>query len=107
MDYHAILRYQCSFCARKTVTGVVSDSTGPIPGANVLVKGTKKSVQTDLDVSMQWKLMLEILLFSYIGTKGVESKVGLRNVINVTMDSSANILEEIVVVAYGLRQKKH
>jgi hypothetical protein len=34
-------------------------------------------------------------LFSYIGTKGVES-VGLRNVINVTMDSSANILEEIV-----------
>jgi hypothetical protein len=49
----------------------------------------------------------DVLLFSYIGTKGVESKVGLRNVINVTMDSSANILEEIVVVAYGLRQKKH
>jgi hypothetical protein len=63
-------------------------------------------VQTDLDGKYAVKANVgDVLLFSYIGTKGVESKVGLRNVINVTMDSSANILEEIVVVAYGLRQR--
>jgi hypothetical protein len=44
-------------------------------------------------------------LFSYIGTKGVESKVGLRNVIN-DYGFSANILEEIVVVAYGTSTKE-
>jgi hypothetical protein len=53
----------------------------------------------DLDGKYAVKANVGVLLFSYIGTKGVESKVGLRNVINVTMDSSANILEEIVVVS--------
>jgi hypothetical protein len=68
----------------------------------------QKGVQTDLDGKYAVKANVgDVLLFSYIGTKGVESKVGLRNVINVTMDSSANILEEIVVVAYGTSTKKH
>jgi hypothetical protein len=68
----------------------------------------QKGVQTDLDGKYAVKANVgDVLLFSYIGTKGVESKVGLRNVINVTMDSSANILEEIVVVTYGTSTKKH
>ena len=101
------LSMQFAFAQEKTVTGVVSDATGPIPGANVLVKGTKRSVQTDLDGKYAVKATVgDVLLFSYIGTKGAESKVGARNVINVTMDSSANILEEIVVVAYGTSTKE-
>ncbi|MBP6425789.1 MAG: carboxypeptidase-like regulatory domain-containing protein, partial [Flavobacterium sp.] len=43
------LSMQFSFAQEKTVSGVVSDASGPIPGANVVVKGTKNGVQTDFD----------------------------------------------------------
>ncbi|MBC7524788.1 MAG: carboxypeptidase-like regulatory domain-containing protein, partial [Flavobacterium sp.] len=43
------LSMQFSFAQEKTVSGVVSDATGPIPGANVVVKGTKRGTQTDVD----------------------------------------------------------
>ena len=40
---------QFSFAQEKTVTGVVTDKLGPLPGANVVVKGTTNGVQTDFD----------------------------------------------------------
>jgi hypothetical protein len=40
---------QFSFAQDKTVTGVVSDASGPLPGANIVVKGTTRSAQTDFD----------------------------------------------------------
>ena len=43
------LSMQFSFAQEKTVSGVVSDSSGPIPGANVVIKGTKNGIQTDFD----------------------------------------------------------
>jgi hypothetical protein len=47
MDYHAffsVIEMQLSFAQEKTVSGVVSDAAGSIPGANVVVKGTNKFV---------------------------------------------------------------
>ena len=43
------LTLQFSFAQEKTITGVVSDATGTLPGANVVVRGTNKGVQTDID----------------------------------------------------------
>jgi hypothetical protein len=43
------LSMQFSFAQQKTVSGVVSDSSGPVPGVNVVVKGTKSGVQTNMD----------------------------------------------------------
>ena len=43
------LSMQFAFAQEKTVTGVVSDETGPLPGANVILKSTKKGTQTDVD----------------------------------------------------------
>jgi hypothetical protein len=40
---------QFVFAQEKTVTGVVSDASGPLPGANVIVKGTARGTQADLD----------------------------------------------------------
>ena len=40
---------QFSFAQEKTVTGVVSDATGPLPSANIAIKGTTRSAQTDVD----------------------------------------------------------
>jgi hypothetical protein len=42
--FHAVL-----FAQEKTVTGVVTDATGPLPGVNVLIKGSRTGVQTNLD----------------------------------------------------------
>jgi hypothetical protein len=87
MDYHAIFSVIiCSFRSRKrkNFCSVVSDSTDSHTGANVLVKGTKKECATHLDGKYAVKANVgDVLLFSY-RYKGVESKVGLRNVINVT-----------------------
>ena len=39
----------CGFMQAQTVSGVVSEALGPLPGASVLVKGTSNGAQTDLD----------------------------------------------------------
>jgi hypothetical protein len=59
---------QFSFAQEKTVTGVVSDNTGPIPGANVVVKGTTRTTQTDFDGKYSIKAKVgEVLVISFVG----------------------------------------
>jgi TonB-linked SusC/RagA family outer membrane protein len=101
------LSLQFSFAQEKTVTGVVSDATGPLPGANVVVKGTARGTQTDLDGKYSIKASTgDVLVFSYIGTKDNVIKVGANNSINVTMSSSSNTLEEVVITGYSTVAKK-
>ena len=66
------------FAEAQTVSGTVSDETGPLPGANVLVKGTTIGTQTDFDGNYT---LLDVgsdvtLVFSYIGYKSAEVAVG-------------------------------
>ncbi len=70
------------------ITGIVSDSAGTIPGVNVVVKGTTRSVQTDIDGN--YSIMAtpgEVLVFSFVGMNDQEIIVGSSHKINVTMDS--------------------
>ena len=55
------LSIQFSFAQEKTVTGVVSDKTGPLPGANIIVKGTNRSAQADFDGKFSSKFLFFIL----------------------------------------------
>ena len=91
-----------------TVTGTVTDENGlPIPGVNVIIKDTKNGTQTNFDG--EYSILAEvgdILLFSYIGRKIVSKTVGLSNTINVEMESSAEALDEVMVVAYGSASKR-
>lgn len=101
------LSMQLAFAQEKTVTGAVSDATGPIPGANVLVKGTKSIVQTDLDGKYTVKVNIgETLVFSYLGMNNSSIKIGASNVINVKMTASSEALDEVIVVAYGTTTKE-
>ena len=62
------LSMQFSFAQEKTVTGVVSDDKGTLPGANVVVKGTSTGVQTDMDGKYSIKVKQgENLVYSFIG----------------------------------------
>ena len=93
---------QFSFAQEKTVSGVVSDASGPIPGANVVVKGTNRSVQTDFDGKYSIKAKAgEVLVFSFVGMNNSSVSVGASSSVNVKMVSDSQNLEEVVVVAYG------
>ena len=97
---------QFSFAQEKTVTGVVSDKTGPIPGANVVVKGTKRGTQTDFDGKFSIKAKQgETLLISFVGMSDASLVVGTANNVNVTMQDGVK-LEEIVIQGYREVSKK-
>ncbi|TGD56883.1 SusC/RagA family TonB-linked outer membrane protein [Flavobacterium humi] len=94
---------QFSFAQEKTITGVVTDATGPLPGVNVVVKGTQRGTQTNFDGSYSIKAKEgETLLFTFMGMKDMSMQVGGSASINVRMsDEVATQLSEVVVQGYG------
>ena len=101
------LSMQFSFAQEKTVSGVVSDATGPIPGANVIVKGTNRSVQSDFNGKYSIKAKAgEVLVFSFVGMNNTSVTVGASSTVNVKMASDSQNLEEVVVVGYGTQKKR-
>ena len=101
------LLVQISFAQEKTVTGKVSDASGPLPGVTVLVKGTQTGTQTDFDGNYSIKAKAgDVIQFSFIGMNSVDKTVGASNTINVTMTESAEALDEVVVTALGIKREK-
>jgi hypothetical protein len=100
------LSMQFSFAQEKTVSGVVSDGTGPVPGVNVIVRGTKNGVQTDFDGKYAIKAKVgDVLIFSFVGMNDSKATVGTSNQINVKLQSGVN-LKEVVVQGYRTVTKK-
>ena len=93
-----------SFAQEKTISGTVSDVSGlPLPGASVLVKGTATGTSTDFDGKYSIKVdQGATLVFSFVGYTSQEILVGASSSINVTMQDSAESLEEVVVTAQGI-----
>ncbi len=90
------------------VSGTVVDESGPLIGAHVLVKNTVNGVSTDVDG--KFELMIEspatILVFSFMGYVSQEIIVGDRTTINVKLEPESEIMEEVVVVGYGVQKKE-
>jgi TonB-linked SusC/RagA family outer membrane protein len=99
---------QFTFAQEKTISGTVSDDTGiPLPGVNIIVKGTTTGTQTDFDGNYNINASVgDVLTFSYVGLITVEQTVGTSNTINVTMQEDAQELEEVVVTAQGIKREK-
>lgn len=98
---------QLSFAQEKTVTGVVSDATGPLPGANVVVKGTTRSAQTDFDGKYSVKAKQgETLVFSFTGYNEYSVVVGAGNTYNAKLQENVKTLNEVVVVGYATTTKE-
>lgn len=87
----------------QTVTGAVSDATGPLPGVNVLVKGTTNGTQTDFDgkYTLNDVNMNDVIVFSYLGFKSQEVTYTGQAEINITLVEDAAALDEIVLIGYG------
>ncbi|QBN20395.1 SusC/RagA family TonB-linked outer membrane protein [Flavobacterium nackdongense] len=89
------------------ISGKVVDNAGlPIPGANILIKGSKKGVQTDFDGKFSIDAPSKsTLIISYVGMDNANVEVGNKKNINVVLQSSSQSLEEVVVVGYGTKKK--
>ena len=92
----------------RTVSGVVSDEAGqPLPGVNVLVKGTSAGTVTDASgtYTLDGVGNGSTLVFSFIGYTSTEVLVGTQTSVNVSLNPDVTSLEEIVVVGYGEQKK--
>jgi len=89
------------------ITGTIIDSDGfPLIGVNVVVKNTTTGTTTDIDGNYSIEAPEgAILEFSYIGFQTVEESVNGRSVIDVTMRGDSELLDEVVVVGYGVQRK--
>ncbi len=91
----------------KVVRGTISDTSGPLPGVNVIVKGTNKGVETDFNGKYSIKAAKgKTLIFSFVGMKTMEKIIGDSNTMNIVMEEDSDLLEEVVVVAYGTTTKE-
>lgn len=93
---------------RKDVSGKVSDATGAaIPGVSVLLKGSMIGTITDIDGQFKMAVPADAtLVFSFIGMKSQEVKVGSQSVYNITLADETVGVEEVVVVGYGVQKKE-
>lgn len=92
--------------AQQTISGTVSASDGPLPGASVIIKGTTTGTTTDFDGNYSIEAgQNDVLLFSYIGYEPQEIQVNNQTVINVLLNEG-NQLDEVVVIGYGTTTKK-
>jgi len=85
-----------------TISGTVTDADGaPLPGANVVVKGTTNGTQTDFDGNFTIDAASDaVLVFSYIGFATQEVPVNGQTSIDVQLLEDANKLDEVVIVGY-------
>ena len=102
----AMLISVLTFGQQKTITGVVTDSSGPLPGATVVVKGTQQGVATNFDGTYKIQAKVgEKLVYSFLGMNDEIRVVGTSNVINVKMKDNQKQLQEVVVTALGVKKE--
>lgn len=94
---------------KKVIQGRITDETGdPIPGVNVIVKGT--TVGTTSGIDGLYKLDVDsgddILTFSFIGLNTQEVVIDDQSIINISMDADASELSEVVVTSRSAGRKK-
>lgn len=91
-----------------SINGSVKDDTGaPLPGVNVVIKGTMVGTISDIDGNYRLENIAEnaVLVFSFVGFDNQEITVGSQTTINVVLIEETSDLDEVVVVGYGVQKK--
>lgn len=92
----------------RKITGVVTDGKGePVPGANVIQRGTTNGTISDID----GKFSLEVpdnatLVISFIGYVTKNIAVGHKEIFNITLLEDSRKLDEVVVTALGIKREE-
>ena len=96
-----------AYAQEKTITGIVTDETGPLPGTTIIVKGTTNGTETDFDGKYTIKAKVgDILVYRFIGYKTEEKTVGASSIINVLLAESGSTLDEVVVMGMGTTRRR-
>ena len=97
------------FAQDRLVSGKITDAQDgqPLPGVNVLIKGTNEGTVTDFDGN--YKINVQdgaVLVFSFVGFTTQEVIVGAQSVIDISLSTDIKSLQEVVVVGYGTQDEK-
>ena len=92
---------------KREISGTVSDPSGQgLPGVSVIIKNTTKGTQTNAGGKYAIQAETgETLMFSFIGMKSAEIKVGSQVNYDIILENESALLDEIVVVGYGEQKK--
>jgi len=90
------------------VSGTITDATNqPLPGANVLVKGTGVGVQSDFDG--KYRIVAKsgtTIVISYMGYTTKEIKITNQKVVNVSLSEDSDVLDEVLIIGYGKQSRE-
>lgn len=92
----------------KEISGIVTSTQDqlPLPGVNIMIKGTKTTTTTGFDGQYSIKASPnDVLVFSFIGYRNQEITVGNQSKVDVALGEDTNKLNEVVVVGYGTQKK--
>lgn len=100
---------QLTFAQEKTVSGTVLDENNlPLPGVNVIAKGTANGAQSDFDGNYTVTVNAgQTLVYTYVGYKTVEKPVTAATTnISFSMELDASVLNEVVVTGFAVKKEK-
>src|SRR3569833_873098 len=91
-----------------TITGRVTDDKGqPLPGVTITIKQTSNGANTDIDGKYSISAnKTDVLVFTMIGFVKQEITVGSRTEINITLSDDNKVLNEVVVIGYGVQKRR-
>jgi len=100
--------FMTQLMAQETVNGTVVDPDGvPLPGVNVVIKGTNTGTSTDFDGNFTIDVSSsDVLEFSFVGFKNQDVQVGDSTSFNISMEEEASFLDEIIVTGYGTQTRR-
>ncbi len=91
------------------IRGKVSDESGPVSGVSVVIKGSAVGTATASDGTYRLKRQkpTDILVFSLLGYEEKEVAPGSKTVLDVQMAKASLMMDELVVIGYGVQKKSH
>ena len=90
-----------------TITGVLEDESGYLPGVSIRIKGTNFGTETDFDGNYSIRVKKgDVLVFRYLGFSPKEIVIGNQTILDVQLEENSDTLDEIVVTAYATEQKE-
>jgi len=96
------------FAQSRTVQGTVTDASGPVIGATVVVQGTSTGVTTGVDGSYSIRIPNDeaVLEFNFMGYEPVIIPVGDKTTIDVVMQEDSQLIDDVVVIGYGTVRRR-
>ncbi len=96
------------FAQDRRITGTVTSGTDPVPGANVVIKGTAIGTATDANGAFTLTLRgaADVITVSAIGYRSKDVTIGSQTAFNITIEEEASTLNEVVVTGYSTDSKR-